>query len=866
MHKSIKIAQYMTKSKIMIAVLCASLLGVGAQTVYAQMTDDQVVKYVQEAGKQGKSQTEISRELLARGVTPDQVNRLKEKYSDGELSGTDVNRSKSSKSANARQTKKSTSDRKPAKAKDIREGQTDYRRPDYDNRRSMLNYDYDLEEEEILSASEYSKPVRDTSVIFGHDIFQPREEGISFEPNENIATPSDYRLGPGDEVIVDIWGYNEATIQETISPEGKIKISQIGPVFLSGLTVKEAEAKVKRILASKYSGIDGDVSNAGVSLSLGAVRTIVVNVMGDVNYPGSYRLSPFSTVFSALYSAGGIFDTGSLRDIQVVRAGDKIATVDLYEYIFKGKSSSDVRLQEGDVIIVPAYVNVVTILGGVKRSMKYEMAEGETVADLLRYAGGFSGKAFKDNVSVQRTDGNSRKVFTASAADNFNVVLQDGDEVTVGVNSQHFNNRLEIKGYVINPGEYEFGEISTVKQLVNAAGGLKTDAFLGRAVLQREKEDRTFETLSVNIGAIMKGTCPDVQLRKGDILTVAGKYEIADRGILTINGMVVNPGIFDYAENTTVEDLIVLAGGLQDGASMAKIDVSRRVADLYSLETSDVIGESFSFTIKEGLAVDGADKFFLMPFDVVSVRKSPAFHNQRFVTVEGEVSFPGEYVLQTTGERISSVIKRAGGLNPLAYVRGGKLTRKMSEEEIEVKKASMQMEYRNSQKLRQQQNSSLGQEMVSELDTLDFTKIKIQDSYTVAVDFEKALSNPGSDSDLVLRDNDILSIPENVGTVTVKGEVLYPNTVMYVPGKPVSYYVTQAGGFNNDAKSSKLYVVYMNGSVDKGAGSHVEPGCEIIVPSKPARKPISATEIMSIGTSTASLSTMIVSLVNMLKK
>ena len=859
----------MTKSRILIAVLCVAFAGAGAQSAYAQMTDDQVVKYVQQANKQGKSQTEISRELLARGVTMDQVNRLKEKYANGELSGDGATTGRSSASSNARQAKKPTSDRKPAK--DLKAGQTDYRRQNDSRRQLLLTQEQEDEEMDLgdLMGDEMEpdrqKPVRDTSVIFGHDIFQPREDGISFEPNENVATPDNYKLGPGDEVVVDIWGYNEANIQQTISPEGKINIEMVGPVYLTGLTVKEAESKIKKVLAAKYSSIGGDSPNTEVSVSLGAIRTIQVNVMGDVDYPGAYRMSSFSTVFSALYAAGGVSETGSLRAIEVVRNGKKVATVDIYAYIFDGKSTNDVRLQDGDVILVPAYVNVVKALGGVKRSMKYEMAEGETVADLLKYCGGFTGRAFRDNVSVLRNSGTSRQILTASQASGYAVVLEDGDEVTVGVSPQHFANRLEIKGYVVNPGEYELGgNITTVKQLVAAAGGVKEDAFLGRAVLQREKADRSFETMSVDLGGIMKGTRPDVALRRGDVLTVPGIFEMSDRGTLTINGMVVAPGVFDYAENTTVEDLIVLAGGLLDGASMSKVEVSRRVVDPYSLEIKETIGESYTFSIQDGLAVNGADKFYLEPYDVVSVRKAPAFQTQKFVTVEGEVAFPGEYVLQTNGERLSSVIERAGGLTYLAFVKGGKLTRRMSEEEIETAQATLETERRNIQK--QKQKLALTQGTSADVDDEDLETMKVSENYTVAVDFEKAIANPGSVYDIVLREGDVLSIPENVGTVAIKGEVLFPNTVAYVEGKPLNYYITQAGGFNNDAKQSKVYVVYMNGSVDKGAGARIEPGCEVVVPKKPDRKAMSASEIMSIGTSTASLTTMVVSLVNMLKK
>lgn len=814
--------------------------------VLGQMTDEQVIEYVKGANASGKSETEISRELLSKGVTVDQVNRLKKKYSENNenLKSEDKFVSKQRRQPNRYSNSHSVTDTVGMKQ----------------NERQIKGQP--LEDQPYNP--DYFYPEQNYSEIYGHDIFFRKDEVVSFEPNENVATPVNYKLGSGDEVVIEIWGSSEATIRETITPEGKINISQVGPIYLSGLSIKDAEAKVKRVLATKYSSLD-NLNSSNVSVSLGAIRTVLVNVMGDVNYPGSYRLSSFSTVFSALYNAGGVTEIGSLRAVQLVRGGEKVATVDIYEYIIEGKSSSDMFLQDGDVIIVPSYINVVEVKGGVKRPMKYEMADGETVSDLIRYAGGMSGRAFKDNVSVLRLSSDSRNILTASKSDGYNVPLEDGDVVTVGVNDQHFDNRLEIQGYVVNPGEYQYGDgISTVKELVYAAGGLKADAFMNRAVLHRENRDKSFETLSVNIGGIMDGTCPDIKLRKGDILTVSGIFEISDRGILTINGMVANPGIFDFSENTTIEDLIMMAGGLKDGASMSKVDVSRRVMDSHSTQSRDTVGLSYSFSIKDGLVVDGGDSFYLQPYDVVSVRSNPTFHPQKFVKIQGEVTFPGDYVLQYKGERVSSLIKRAGGLNSIAYLRGAKLTRKMSEEEIYVAKEYKRQEYRHLQK---QKEKTLGtQAMENDLDTLDMNDIVIPDTYVVAVDFEKALANPGSISDLTLRENDVISIPYDTGTVSIKGEVLYPNTVVFVKGKPLKYYINQSGGFNNEAKSSKVYVIYMNGSVNEGLGSSIEPGCEIIVPKKRETKPLSATEIMSLGTSTASLSTMVVSLVNMLKK
>ncbi len=826
-----------------ISIIAFALLCILPAELYSQMTDAQVVEYVKSGVKSGKSQDEITRELLARGLNATQARRIKDQYS-GATASLSSDPKESLLTRNARQSQSvSTS------------------ASDYPSTSSSDFAPFSADEfSKANAASGQALSPNDKIKVFGHDVFAPKNGGLSFEPNENIPTPEDYKLGPGDEVIIDIWGYNEARISQVISPEGRISISQIGPVYLSGLTIAEAAAKIRKVLSAKYSGIQG--ANSDVSVTLGAIRTIQVNVMGDVNYPGAYRLSSFSTVFTALYAAGGVTDTGSLRAIQVVRGSRKIASVDIYGYLFNGTSESDVRLQDGDVIIVPAYVSLVTVDGGVKRPMTYEMKEGETVADLISYAGGFAGNAFTDNVSVLRTSGHERKILTASVSNNYSVTLCDGDAITVGNDVQDYSNRLVIKGFVINPGYYELGMVNTVAELVAAAGGLKEDAFLNRAVIRRYSDDLSMETVSVDIGAVLKGTIPDIPLQRGDVLTVYGKYEINPRGTLTINGLVLSPGVFNFRENTTVEDLIVMAGGLLDGASMSKVDVSRRIVDPYSLEVSNEIGKSFSFSIKDGLAIDGADSFYLEPYDVVSVRRSPSYMPQQFVTAEGEVVFPGQYVLQTKGERLSSIITRAGGITSKAYLRGAKLTRRMTEEELDVARSSLELARMNAASKTVEESGR--RESVK--DTSNLSKFAVQSTYTIAVDFGKALSNPGSDDDIILREGDLLSIPENSGTVAIKGEVLYPNTVIYTDGQPISHYISMAGGFTEKARRSKLYVVYQNGRVCKGANSKLEPGCEIIIPARPERRTISASEILSIGTTTTSLATMMVTLLNIVNR
>lgn len=801
--------------KKLVVLSVAALLSLSF-TAMAQMTDSQVISYVKSANEAGKSETQIGRELLSKGVTKEQLQRLKAKYESGAIGSEGTALAGADKvGVNPRQ--------------QVITGA--------------------LDNAEIIAAApaEQFADEADAIRIFGHDIFT--SQTLSFEPNENMATPEDYRLGPGDQVIIEIWGYNEATINQTISPEGKITVSQIGPIQLSGLTIKEASAKIKKALRSKYSSIGGDRPNSEVSISLGQIRSIQINVMGEAKTPGTYRLSSFSTVFTALYRAGGITMTGSLRNIKVVRGGEEIAVVDVYGYLFNGKADSDIRLQEGDIVIVPPYSKLVLMQGGVKRPMYYELADNETVADAIGYAGGFTSDAHKDDVLVERKSGKQREVITVTEARMNGTTVEDGDVITIASTYEKYANRLEVKGYVFRPGLYEYGkDIKTVKDLVNAAGGLREDAFLARAIITRELEDLSLETISVPVGAIMKGTMSDIALKNNDILTVSGEYDVNDRGTMTINGMVNNPATFPFAENTSVEDLIIQAGGLVDGASMARVEVARRVADMNGLTPTDVIGETFSFSIKDGLSIDGADEFVLQPYDVVSVRKSPSFQGQQFVTVQGEVIFPGAYVLQNRNETLSDLIKRAGGVTDKAFLNGGMLVRRINDDERSLQSSTKRMIKMN-----------------SDTDSLEVDKMNFGDTYTVGVQMDKAIANPGSAYDIHLREGDLIVIPEYASTVSIQGTVMYPNVVQYVQGKGVEYYINSAGGYGNRAKRSKAYIVYMNGNVSRASSGKVEPGCEIIVPSKGEKTRMTTGEYLSLGSSAASLATMVATIVNLIK-
>ncbi len=795
-----------------------------------QMSDDQVIQYVKEANKSGKSQKQITTELLRRGVTKEQVSRIQQKYSE---SNTVSNKSNEMPSQLRQRTL-------------VDDGGGQRRTTDY-SEVGMLD---ETVGGRVDNRADNTATTDNASQIFGHDVFTNRN--LTFEPSINLATPVDYRLGPGDEVIIDVWGASENTIRQSISPEGTIQVSGLGPVQLSGMTVKDANAYLQREFSKIYSGISGSEPTSQIKLTLGDIRTIQINIMGEVAVPGTYTLSSFSSVFHALYRAGGVNKIGSLRSIKVVRNGKTIADLDVYDYLMKGKMKDDIRLQEGDVIIVNPYESLVRIAGKVKRPMFYEMKPTETVATILNYAGGFTGDAYKKAVRIIRKSGREHQVYNVDEMDYSVFRLDDGDSISVDAVLKRFENRVEIRGAVYRSGLYELsGTVNTVKQLIKKAEGLRGDAFLNRALLDRENEDLSHEVIAVDLGGLLKGTVADIPLQKNDILYIPSIHDLKEEETISIHGEVASPGTFLFSKNMTIEDLLVQSGGLLEAAATTKVDITRRIKDPKSTSFSSVLGKTYSFDIKDGLVVGGEGDFHLEPFDEVYVRKSPAYRKQQNVVVAGEVLFGGNYALVKKNERLSDLISKAGGITPDAYVKGARLIRKMTEEEQ-----------------RRQADAVRMARMGEGKDSISVEKLNISDTYTVGINLEKAISNPGSDFDLVLREGDVLFIPEYINTVKISGAVMYPNTVLYKRGESLRYYINQAGGYGNLAKKKKAYVVYMNGTVsrlksrDKKA---IEPGCEIIVPSKEKKKRMSTAEILGMGSITASIAAMIATMVNLFK-
>ena len=718
-------------------------------------------------------------------------------------------------------------------------------------------YDKQVIRDYLKAKQEYEK--KSKKKIFGHDLFN--NEDLTFEPAVNFATPKNYVLGPGDEVYIDIYGASQKSIQETITPDGCVVIEDFGPIQLSGLTVEQASSRVRSQLGARYG-------NSNIKLSLGQTRTITVNVMGEVKTPGSFTLSAFATVFHALYMAGGPNEIGTLRNIKIYRNNRLVSTVDVYDYILNGKLSGNITLSDNDVITVGAYDCMVSVTGRVKRPMYYEMKRTESVKSLLDYAGGFAGDAYRKSVRVIRKEGSRYSVFNVGEFDMASFRMADADSITVDSILPRYNNMVEVKGAVFRPGMYQLGEhTNSVKSLLEQAEGVTEEAFTPHAVMHRMRPDRTLEVISVDVDGIMSGEVADIILQNEDVLFIPTKQDVQEEQTITIHGEVQYPGVYTYAANETLEDFVLQAGGLKESASMVNVFVSRRIIDPKATTTDSIIGQSFNFALKDGFVIDGEAGFHLQPFDEVFVRKSPGYKVQQNVTVEGEVLFSGDYTLTKQNERLSDLVKKAGGVTNIAYVEGARLERKLNESE--------RMRYEESIKMQRQQMEATMMEQalksgrsVSEIQsttTATQEKLQIPEYYPVGIELEKALANPGSDDDLVLREGDRLIVPTFTSTVKINGEVMYPNTVGYKPGKGVKYYINLAGGYSSKAKKGKTYIIYMNGDVAKvGSGTKVLPGCEIVVPQKAITKMTTA-EMVTVGTGIASVATMIATLANLLK-
>ena len=838
------------------------LLTCNNMTAQSGMTDNQVMDYVIEQNARGVSRTEIVTQLMQRGVTIEQIRRIQKKYQkqikNGSLGAEDI--TAGTKTTKDRMRKSNGEERKELQEKGKKKA-SQYRVKDKDPKTRITKHTYDDDDDEFVELDEAMDFMMPDSLkyfdeldeeldktkekgkrkIFGHDIFNSKK--LTFESQMNIATPQNYTLGAGDVVNVDIWGASQESITETISPDGTIVIEDIGVIHLGGLSVSQARAKLKNTLGARFR-------DSNIELTVGQTRTITVNVMGEVKMPGTYTMSAFSTVYNALYMASGPNEIGTLRNVKVYRNGKLLSTVDVYDFLLNGHLSGDVRLQDNDIITVSPYESLVCIAGKVKRPMYYEMKSTESAASLLKYSGGFTGDAYTKAIRIHRKAGSNYSVFNVSEFDMTQFKLMDEDSVSVDSTLNRYQNMVEIKGAIFRPGMYQLGgSINTVKALVEAADGLTEGAIGQHGVMHRMKADRTLEVLSVDILGILEGTSPDVPLRNEDVLYIASKEDRQQERTVTISGEVYYPGTYRYAENETVEDLIIQAGGMTEAASLAKVDVARRITDPESVESGDEISKMFSFKIDKDFTISGENNFTLQPFDEVYVRRSPSYNEQQNVTVEGEIQFQGTYALSSKEQRLSDLITKAGGLTDRAYIKGAKLLRLMTPDEQDQMAVMLRTAQRNSGK-----------------DSIDVKKLLTQANYPVGIELDKALEKPGGEDDPILREGDRIVIPRYTNTISINGEVLYPNTVQYREGEKADYYINLAGGFTSSAKKNMTLIIYMNGMVAKADRKHrPAPGCQIVVPTKRRGNRLTLPEILSIGTSTASVATMIATIANLIK-
>ena len=809
-------------------------LGLSMTAAAQGMSDSQVQSYIQREMKTGASQSQIVMRLMQRGVTAQQLQRVRKQMTEtGGMTGSGTSGSGLGEDAAVSRLREANgAQRVNAQGTPLVTTQV------------MPSGSGNTEGLAESRPQVYIPDTVDNKVngkhVFGRDIFN--KKNLSFEPAMNVSTPQSYVVGPGDKVNLDIFGGSQKSQQLEVSPDGVIVVEGYGPIHIGGLSVAQANAKLREELGQRYK-------SSTIRMTVGQTRTVQVNVMGEVAAPGSYPLSAFATVFNAIYMAGGVNGVGTLRNIKVFRGGRLLTTVDVYDYILNGKLAGNVHLQDNDVIIVGPYECIVDIQGFVKRPMAYEMKPNETIATLLKYAGGFANKSYKSAVRVHRTAGDRYSAYQVKEFDFSQFRLADGDSVIIDSIQGRYENTVEIQGAVFHPGMYDLGANPSVRSVIENAGGLTEDAFKTRAVLHRMKEDRTRRIVSVDLDGIMAGTAADITLENEDILYIPFRREAMAQRTLTIFGEVHFPGTYEYADDMTIEDFILQAGGPTDAASTARVDVSRRIVDPSATTTDKTIAQTFSFSLQNGYVVDGKRDFTLQPYDEVFVRKSPGYQPQRNISVVGEVLFEGVYSLPTKNMRLSDAIKAAGGFTDEAYIRGARVERVLNPDEL----------FRVEQLIRMARMQT-GQ-------GLDTTQVTRMDSiYYVGINLDKAIENPGSDYDIVLREGDRLVVPEYNGTVKINGNVMYPNTVAYSPGKPYKWYVNQAGGFGMRAKKSRTYILYQNGTVTRAKGSSkIEPGCEIIVPAKTRTTQETISQIGSLSTTMATLVTLLVSVMNLVK-
>ena len=814
-----------------------------------QLSDDQIEELVKRAQDAGLSSTDFLMMAQMRGMPSGEVEKLRSRI-EGLSTG-------SSKSRSTNVSKRAA--REQIDLNDITRG---------------LMVTQELMEEEKADAS-----------LFGSDLFFQKNRKLSFEPSLNQATPKNYILGPGDLIYVDIYGESEKYYEATVNPEGSILLDNIGLIAVSGKTIEAAEGIIKNRVANFYTGLSGANPQTFLQVTLGNVKTIKVHILNEVRLPGTFTLSAFSTVFNALYAAGGPSDKGTLRAIQLIRNNKKIAEIDVYDLLINGTANLDVQLQDQDVILVNPYLARVKVMGEVKRPLVFEVTPEDNLEDVLRFAGGFTDLAFKDRISISRITGNQRSISDVYSNQLGLFNLKGGDEISVYRIIDRYSNRIQIKGAVFRPGIFSLTEGLTLTQLIKNADGLKGDAYTQRASILRTKGDLSSEVLEVNLQAVLEGRQADVVLQREDVIRISSIYDVQNERYIQILGEVKRPGTYPYAAGMTPEELILIAGGLQESANIKDIEIARRLEDSDSGTLSDIITTS----INPDLSFNPT-AISLAPFDQVIVRKRANFTMQRLVSVEGQVNSPGIFAIQTSVDRISDLIKRAGGVNQFAYTKGATLIRKTEFFNTESEQVRRQKNLEalrvllkdNPTKPEAQEElfirlfRDLPQEKVAKTDsTANNAKresldqiaaetpglaVKFKETEAVAINLEKILANPGSEEDLVLEEGDILNVPKLLQTVRMRGDVVYPTTLRHEQGRGLQFYINGAGGFDRRANRKQTYVVYANGAVKRTKGLFgvrnypvVEPGAEVIIPSKGPKLPLRLGDLVGVTTGLATL-------------
>ena len=690
------------------------------------------------------------------------------------------------------------------------------------------------------------------SKIFGYSLFNT--ENLTFEPSVNVPTPVDYQLGPGDQLNIDIWGASQQNYQLTVSPDGFIVIDNIGPISVNGLTIENASAKLIGKLSSIYSGLRGSNPNTFAQVTLGNLRSIKVVLLGEVNLPGSYTLSSFSTAFNALYLSGGPNINGSLRNIEIVRNNKVISNLDVYDFLLKADKSADLRLSDQDIIKVNPFETRVHLEGEIKRPSIYELKSSEKLNDLITFAGGYSDKAYTNRLKIYRNTSREKQILDVPSTDFNTCSLQNGDSIVVEPILKRFENRVTIRGALYRPGEYSLDKGLSLLKLVEKAEGLRGDAFLSRTVIYRTREDLTIEAIAIDLSELLAGKTSDVLLVREDNIIIPSIFDLQEEYNIQINGEIQKPGKYPFTYKTSLQDVIIMAGGLSESASLARIEIARRVKDYNALSSTIKVADIFTFQISKDLRLsDSASLFKLEPFDRIFIRRSPGYEVQVSVRVEGEVIFPGEYSISSKTERISDLIKRSGGLSHEAFPEGARLLRTLPIDEKE--------------RLKTLENISM-----QSSDTLLASTISTDKQQAIGIDLVKIMAQPESKYNLLVQEGDILRIPKQLQTVRLSGALLHPITVRYDERYHFINYVDNAGGYSEEAKPSKSYVLYANGSVDRTRSflgikkyPHVEPGAEIIVPQKIEKQKLTPGEALSFGSAMASIALVIITIIKTIK-